>query len=359
MIFPIQRKETRQLYIDTIPIGGGAPIVVQSMTTTFTHDIEATLSQIESLANAGCHVVRIAVPDKQSAHAVAELVQYSRVPLIADIHFDYTLALTSIANGIAGIRINPGTLANKAHVKELVTACKEKHIPIRIGVNGGSLERHIIAQYGITPQAMVMSALEHVAILEELDFYDIKISLKSSNVSETVTAYQMLSEKCDYPLHIGITEAGTLRRGTVKSSIGIGMLLVLGIGDTLRVSLTADPVEEVRVAWDILSSLDIQHQGPNIISCPTCGRTEIDLMELVAGVEEHAKKIKHSFTIAVMGCPVNGLGEAKSADIGVAGGKDKGIIFKKGIVIRSVNGNENILPIFIEELDKYVQELES
>lgn len=359
MIFPIQRKQTKRIYIDSIPIGGGAPIVVQSMTTTYTHDTQATLAQIQALANAGCDIVRIAVPDAHSADAVAELVRYSPLPLIADIHFDYKLALTSIKHGIAGIRINPGTLANKAHIQELVTACKEKHIPIRIGVNGGSLEKHIIAQYGITPQAMVMSALEHVSLLEELDFYDIKISLKSSNVHETVLAYQILSEKCDYPLHIGITEAGTIRRGTVKSSLGIGMLLALGIGDTLRVSLTADPVEEVRVAWDILSSLDIQHQGPNIISCPTCGRTEIPLMELVNGVEEYAKTIKHSFTIAVMGCPVNGLGEAKHADIGVAGGKDKGIIFKKGIVIRSVNGNENILPIFIEELEKYVKELEA
>ena len=357
MILSTQRKRTTTIYIRDIPIGGNFPIVVQSMTNTFTYDIEATLSQIESLAHAGCQIVRIAVPDKESAIAVQEIVRYSPIPLIADIHFDYTLALSSIANGISGLRINPGTLANKEHIRELVIACKEQKIPIRIGVNGGSLEKHIIAQYGITPKAMVMSALEHVSLLEELDFYDIKISLKSTHIHDTVQAYQMLSEQCNYPLHIGITEAGTIRRGTIKSSIGIGILLALGIGDTLRVSLTADPIEEVHVAWDILSALNIQHQGPTIISCPTCGRTEIDLIALTKGVEEYAKGIKHHFTIAVMGCPVNGLGEAKHADIGVAGGKDKGIIVRKGVVIRSINGNNNILPVFIEELDKYVKEL--
>lgn len=356
MIFPIQRKKTRTIHIGSVPIGGDSSIAIQSMTTTKTHDIEATLEQIELLSKAGCSLVRIAIPDKKAVQAVAELTRSSPVPLIADIHFDHTLALDSIANGISALRINPGTLANKAYVREVVVACKEKGIPIRIGVNGGSLEKHIITKYGIGPEAMVQSAFEHIALLEELDFYDIKISLKSSDVSDTIIAYQLLAKQCDYPLHIGITEAGTIRRGTIKSSIGMGMLLCLGIGDTLRVSLTADPVEEVHVAWDILSALNIAHRGPNVIACPTCGRTEINLIQLVEGVEEYAKTIKEHFTIAVMGCPVNGLGEAKHADIGVAGGKDKGVIFKKGIVIRSINGNENILPVFIEELDKFVKE---
>ncbi|MGL4722743.1 MAG: flavodoxin-dependent (E)-4-hydroxy-3-methylbut-2-enyl-diphosphate synthase [Desulfovibrionaceae bacterium] len=351
-ILPYTRHLSKQIMIGGIPIGNGAPVVVQSMTTTKTHNVEDTLAQIEALHHAGCQIVRLAVPDIKSAEAIKEIKQHSTIPLVADIHFDYKLALKSIENGIDALRINPGNIGKDEHVVTVVKACQEKNIPIRIGVNSGSIEKHILEKYkGPTPEAMVESALYHVLLLEELNFTMIKISLKSSNVIQTIQAYQLLAQRCNYPLHLGITEAGSIKQGTIKSSVGIGTLLALGLGDTLRVSLTADPVDEIPVAIGILHSLNLYKNKVEIISCPSCGRTDIDLFPLVEKVENYFKDIHLPITVAVMGCVVNGPGEAKHADIGIAGGKDKGIIFKKGVVIRSVRGNDNLFPAFKEELD--------
>lgn len=345
----LKRKKTRTVYVGNVPIGGDHPVVIQSMTNTKTHDIAATLDQIRSLHAAGCALVRVAVPTRRDALALKELVQSSPVPLIADIHYDHTLALQAIENGIHALRINPGTMQNKEHAIQVLQACKEKNIPLRIGINAGSLEKHTIERYGLGPEAMLMSIAEQIQILEAMDFTNFKVSLKSSSVLDTVTAYRLFAERFSYPLHVGITEAGTVRSGTVKSSIGIGILLAEGIGDTIRVSLTGDPVEEVLVAKDMLHALGLLKNKVEVIACPTCGRTEISLLPLVEAVEEYVKDIPVQCSVAVMGCPVNGMGEARHADIGIAGGKDKAIIFSKGKIIRSVSA-EKMQQEFLREL---------
>ncbi len=351
------RKPTRVLRLGRLTLGGGAPVVVQSMTNTDTRDVDATLDQIERLVRAGCEAVRVAVPDEEAARAVWTLRRQVAVPLIADIHFDYRLALSALDAGVQGLRINPGNIGSQKNVDAVVDAAKANGAVLRIGVNGGSLEKTLLQKYGgATPEAMVESALGHVRLLEKREFYDTKISLKSSSVLETIAAYRLLAERCDYPLHIGVTEAGGLLRGSVKSSVGLGILLWEGIGDTLRVSLTADPVEEVVVAWEILRALGLRRHGPEIISCPTCGRTEIDLLSLAAEVERRLAGETADIKVAVMGCVVNGPGEAREADLGLAGGRDKGIIFRKGEVIRTVRGQGALLTAFMEELNTLLME---
>ena len=353
----LPRKQTRQLKLGPIRIGGGAPIVVQSMTNTDTRDVEATLSQIKRLHNAGCEIVRVAVPDETAAKALRAIHDASPIPVIADIHFDYRLALTALEAGLEGLRINPGNIGERKNVEMVVDAAKARGAVIRVGVNSGSVEKRLLDQYGgPTPQAMVESALGHVRILEEHGFYDTKISIKSSSVLNTIECYRLLSERCDYPLHLGVTEAGGVLRGAIKSSVGMGILLSEGIGDTLRVSLTAAPEEEMTVAWELLRALGLRRRGPEIISCPTCGRTEIDLIGLAQEVERHLSTETAPIKVAVMGCVVNGPGEAREADLGMAGGRDKGIIFRKGEVIRSVRGQEALLAAFMEELDKLLAE---
>ena len=353
----IPRKKTRELHLGNIRIGGGAPVVVQSMTNTDTRNAEATLEQINRLTRAGCEVVRVAVPDETAAKALRRIHDNSPVPLIADIHFDYRLALAALESGLEGLRINPGNIGGRREVDAVVDAAKERGAVIRIGVNSGSVEKALLERYhGPTPEAMVESALRHVRMLEERNFHDIKISIKSSSVLDTIAAYRLLSSRCDYPLHLGVTEAGGPLRGAVKSSVALGLLLAEGIGDTLRISLTADPEQELIVAWELLRSLGLRKRGPDIISCPTCGRCEINLVDLAAKVEQHLASETAPVKVAVMGCVVNGPGEAREADIGLAGGRDKGIIFRKGEVIRSVRGQAALLATFLEELDKIVQE---
>jgi len=331
------RKQTRQIYVGPIPIGGNAPIVVQSMTNTDTRDVSSTVHQIERLSEAGCEIVRLAIPDEEAVTAFGEIRKRVNTPLIADIHFDHRLALGVLRAGADGLRINPGNIGTRKAVEKVVHAAREREAPIRIGVNAGSLHRDILAEYGgPTPEAMVESAMAHVRLLESLDFDLMKISLKSSNVKNTIRAYELLSERVDYPLHLGVTEAGTLIAGTVKSALGIGYLLAEGIGDTFRVSLTRDPVEEIRVAYEILRCLELRFRGPEIISCPTCGRCEIDLFSLVEQVERALSGMTASPKIAIMGCVVNGPGEAREADVGIAGGREQGILFKKGKVVRKI-----------------------
>ena len=330
-------------------------MAVQSMTNTDTRDISSTVHQIKRLSEAGCEIVRLAIPDKEAATAFHEIKTKVKTPLIADIHFDHRLAIAALNAGADGLRINPGNIGSQEAVSKVVKVARETKVPIRIGVNSGSLHREVLLKYGRpTPEAMVESAMEHIRLFETLGFDQIKISLKSSNVMNTINAYELLSEKVDYPLHLGVTEAGTLISGTVKSAIGIGYLLAKGIGDTFRVSLTRDPVDEVRVAYEILRSLDLRHRGPEIISCPTCGRTEIDLFGLVDKVEKGLSGIKASPKVAIMGCVVNGPGEAKEADIGVAGGRGHGILFKKGEVVRKVPENE-LAEVLISEVKKLVE----
>jgi len=327
------------------------------MTNTDTRDVKASLKQINSLYRSGCEIVRLAVPDTQAAKSLAKIKSNSPIPLIADIHFDYRLALKSLESNVDGLRINPGNIGSTWKVKALVDAAKDKAVPIRIGVNSGSIEKKLLKKYdGPTPEAMVESALNHIIFLERYNFEQIKISLKSSSVLKTIKAYRLLAQKVDYPFHIGITEAGTLVRGTVKSSLGLGILLWEGLGDTLRVSLTGDPVDEVLVSWEILRNLGHRSRGPEIISCPTCGRTEIDLVGLTREVEKHLQSVTDVFTVAVMGCPVNGPGEAREADIGIAGGRDCGIIFRKGQVIKKVSSKDNLVEEFLKELDKFLKE---
>ena len=352
--FEIKRRQTRQIHIGQIPIGGQAPIAVQSMTNTDTRDVSSTLRQIKRLEEAGCDIVRLAIVDSDAAGSFREIVSKVEIPLIADIHFDHRLALAAIEGGTSGLRINPGNIGSQQAVSNVVAAAAEHNIPIRIGVNAGSLPRKILEKYGSpSPQAMVESALGHVHILEDLGFEQIKISLKSSNVLDTIKAYEELSERVDYPLHLGVTEAGTLISGTVKSTLGIGSLLAQGIGDTFRVSLTRDPVDEVKVAYEILRALNLRHRGPEIISCPTCGRCEIDLFALVEEVERALEGIKASPRVAIMGCVVNGPGEAKEADIGIAGGRGQGILFRKGKVIRKICEAE-LAQTLISEVKKMV-----
>ena len=353
----LPRKQTRQLKLGSVRIGGGAPIVVQSMTNTDTRDVEATLGQIKRLHDAGCEIVRVAVPDETAARALRVIHDASPIPVIADIHFDYRLALMALEAGLEGLRINPGNIGERKNVEMVVDAAKARGAVIRVGVNSGSVEIRLLEQYGgPTPQAMVESALGHVRILEEHGFYDTKISIKSSSVLNTIECYRLLSQRCDYPLHLGVTEAGGVLRGAIKSSVGMGVLLSEGIGDTLRVSLTAAPEEEMTVAWELLRALGLRQRGPEIISCPTCGRTEIDLIGLAQEVERRLRTENAPIKVAVMGCVVNGPGEAREADLGMAGGRDKGIIFRKGEVIRSVRGQEALLAAFMEELDKLLVE---
>ena len=353
----LPRKQTRQLKLGSVRIGGGAPIVVQSMTNTDTRDVEATLGQIKRLHDAGCEIVRVAVPDETAARALRAIHDASPIPVIADIHFDYRLALMALEAGLEGLRINPGNIGERKNVEMVVDAAKARGAVIRVGVNSGSVEKRLLEQYGgPTPQAMVESALGHVRILEEHGFYDTKISIKSSSVLNTIECYRLLSQRCDYPLHLGVTEAGGVLRGAIKSSVGMGVLLSEGIGDTLRVSLTAAPEEEMTVAWELLRALGLRQRGPEIISCPTCGRTEIDLIGLAQEVARRLRTENAPIKVAVMGCVVNGPGEAREADLGMAGGRDKGIIFRKGEVIRSVRGQEALLAAFMEELDKLLVE---
>lgn len=343
------RRKTRQVQVGRVAVGGGAPVSVQSMCSTDTRDIAATVAQIHALQKAGCEIVRCAVPDQQAACALAEIRAGISIPLIADIHFDFRLALASLEAGVEGLRLNPGNIGEQWKVAEVVRACTERSVPIRIGVNAGSLEPALLEKYGRpTAAAMVESALGHVRMLEDLGFQQIKVSLKASDVRRTVAAYRLLADRIDYPLHIGITEAGTSWSGTIKSAIGLGSLLLDGIGDTLRVSLTGDPVEEVRVGWEILKSLDLRERGPVFISCPTCGRCEINLIEIAEEVEQRLHDLPVKLTIAVMGCVVNGPGEAREADLGVAGGRGQGLLFRNGETLRKVR-QEELADALVEE----------
>ena len=328
-------------------------MVIQSMCNTDTRDVSATVSQIKALEKAGCEMVRVAVPDMIAAQAIGKIKEQISIPLVADIHFDYKLAVEAMAQGIDKIRINPGNIGSKEKVRIVADMAKEKGIPIRIGVNSGSLQKDLLKKFGghVMPEAMVESALSHVKILEECDFRDIVISIKSSNVPFSIEAYSLLSQAVDYPLHLGITEAGTVYSGTVKSAVGIGSILAMGIGDTIRVSLTGDPTEEIKAAKEILKSLELRKFGVEMISCPTCGRTQIDLISLAQQVEEKCRNINKDIKVAVMGCAVNGPGEAREADIGIAGGHGEGLIFKKGEILKKVPENE-LLDTLIEEIEK-------
>jgi len=352
MSFTINRKKTRQIKVGEVKIGGMAPVAVQSMTNTFTQDIASTVSQIRQLEEAGCEIIRVAVPDEEAAHAISSIKKKISIPIIADIHFDFRLAIASARAGADGLRINPGNIGGVKKVKAVVECAKELNIPIRIGVNSGSLEKDILKKYnGASAEAMVESAVRHIELLKSLDFHQIKISIKASDVHRTVEAYRLLSSKTNLPLHVGVTEAGALFPGIVKSSLGIGMLLAEGIGDTIRVSLTRDPVEEVRVGFEILKALDIRRRGPEIISCPTCGRCKIALFDIVKQVDKALLTSSLDIKIAIMGCIVNGPGEAKEADIGIAGGDGKGILFKKGRVIKKVP-EEKLVEVLLEEVQK-------
>ena len=348
----ITRKPTRRIHVGNIPIGDNAPIAVQSMTNTRTDDVEATVKQIRQLTAAGCEIVRAAIPDQSAAAAITAIKSRIDIPLIADIHFDHRLAIAAAAAGADGLRINPGNIGSMEKVRAVVDCARDHGIPIRIGVNSGSLEKDLITEYGgVTPQAMVVSAMRHINLLESLDFHDIKVSLKASDVYRTVSAYRLLSEQTGFPLHIGVTEAGGLYPGVVKSALGIGMLLAEGIGDTLRVSLTRDPVEEVRVGYEILKALNIRRHGPEIISCPTCGRCNIDLFDIANQVEKALLTRSSPVKVAIMGCVVNGPGEAREADIGIAGGDGVGILFRKGKVVKKVP-QDRLVEELLKEVDK-------
>ena len=351
-----ERKQTRQIHIGKVAIGGGAPISVQSMCNTKTTDTVATVAQIKALQNAGCDIVRVAVPDMEAAKNLGNIIKEISIPLVADIHFDYKLALEAIEQGISALRLNPGNIGGEEKVRAVVKAAKEAHIPIRIGVNAGSLDKKILAKYGaVTPEALVESAMQHVKILEELDFHDLKISLKAHDVPLTLAAYRLMSRTVDYPLHLGITEAGTVNTGIIKSAVGIGALLSEGIGDTFRISLTGDPVVEVKVANEILKSLGLKEYGPTLVACPTCGRTSIDLPAIAEQVEKKLAGIKDPIDVAVMGCVVNGPGEARGADVGIAGGNGEGLIFRKGEIIRKVP-EENLVEELFKEIDAILEE---
>ncbi len=354
----LPRRKTVQIRIGRVPIGGGAPISVQSMTKTDTRDVKATVAQIRALEKSGCEIVRLAVPDREAVVALGKIKPSARIPLIADIHFDHRLALACLKLGIDGLRLNPGTIGSREKVSEVVRAAKERNVPIRIGVNSGSIEKDALrAHGGATAEAMVESALRHIRILEDLDFRLIKISLKASDVLRTLEAYRLLARKVDYPFHAGITEAGTLISGAVKSALGLGLLLSEGLADTVRVSLTAPPREEVRVAYQILANLNLRFRGPNLVSCPTCGRCEVDLVKIASVVEKKLSRVRLPLVVAVMGCMVNGPGEAKEADVGVACGRNAGVIFKAGKVLKRVPENR-ILSALLDEVDKIVAERE-
>ena len=344
---------TRQIHVGSVPVGGGAPVSIQSMCNTPTQDVAATVEQIRRLEAAGCEIVRVAVPDMAAAEAVGEIRKRIAIPLVVDIHFDYKLALECVRQGCDAVRINPGNIGSPDRVAAVADACKGKKLPIRIGVNGGSLEKPLLAKYGgVTPEALVESAFGHIRLLEDCGFSDICVSLKSSSVPITMKAYQRMALESDYPLHIGVTETGTPKMGILKSAVGIGGLLALGIGDTIRVSLSADPVEEVRAARDILKAAGVRKDGPELISCPTCGRTKIDLIALAHEVEERLKTVDKPITVAVMGCVVNGPGEASSADVGIAGGVGEGLLFRKGEIVKKVPQE-----ILVDELFKLIKTL--
>ncbi len=349
----MERKKTRQVRVGSVLVGGDAPVSIQSMTNTDTRDAEATLEQIRKLHIAGCEIIRCAVPDMEAAESLKEICKMSPMPVVADIHFDYRLALKSIENGVAALRINPGNIGSMERVKIVAETAKAKNIPIRIGVNSGSLEKEILERDGkVTAEGLVESAMSHVKILEEVGFYDIVISIKSSDVPMMIKAYRLMSEKCDYPLHLGVTESGTVFRGTIKSTLGIGTLLAEGIGDTIRVSLTSDPIEEIKVAKEMLQALGLRKQGMQFVSCPTCGRTEINPIKIAEEVEKRLENCNKNIKVAVMGCVVNGPGEAREADIGIAGGHGVGLIFKKGQIIKKVKEED-----LVEELLKEIENL--
>ena len=351
-----ERKKTRQIHIGSVAIGGGAPISVQSMTNTKTTDTEATVQQIKALTAAGCDIVRLAVPDMAAAENLGNIIKEVNLPLVADIHFDYKLALEAIRQGISGLRLNPGNIGGEEKVRAVVQEAKAHGIPIRIGVNAGSLDKKILEKHGgVTPEGLVESALQHVRILEQQGFYDMKISLKAHDVPMTLAAYRLMSEKVDYPLHLGITEAGTPNTGIIKSAVGIGSLLAEGIGDTFRISLTGDPVVEVKVANEILKALGLKEYGPTLVACPTCGRTSIDLPAIAAQVEKKLEGITEPIEVAVMGCVVNGPGEARGADVGIAGGKGEGLVFRKGEIVRKVPESELVTELF-KEIDAILEE---
>src|SRR5437899_4058790 len=353
----ITRRKTRQIELGGIKIGGGAPVTVQSMTKTDTRDVQATLLEIWSLEAAGCDIVRCAVPVREAAEKLSEIKRQIRIPLVADIHFNYKLALIALEQGVDGLRLNPGNIGGKGFVQEVVNVAKEKRIPIRIGVNGGSLEKDLLAKYnGPTAEGMVESALRHIRILEDLNYPEMKISLKASDPLMMIEAYRMLADKVDYPFHLGVTEAGTPTVGTIKSAMGLGTLLAEGVGDTIRVSLAADPVEEVRVGREILRSLGLKKDGMTFVACPSCGRADVDLVGLAKAVEERMAPYRTmNIHVAVMGCEVNGPGEARAADLGVAGGKGIGLIFKTGEIIRKVREAE-IVDALMDEVKKLAAE---
>ena len=347
------RKQKRIVNIGGVKIGGDNPVVIQSMCNTDTRDVKATVNQIHELENAGCEIIRVAVPDMVAAKAVADIKKQIHIPLVVDIHFDYRLALECMKNGADKVRINPGNIGDRDRVKQVVEMAKEREIPIRIGVNGGSLERELLQKYGgVTADALVESAMGHVAILDELNFNNVVVSIKISDVPKMLCAYRKFNEISDIPLHIGVTESGTLKGGTIKSAVGIGALLAEGIGDTMRVSLTANPVEEIYTAYDIQKVLGMRKTGAEIVSCPTCGRTQLDLISIANEVEKRAANIDKPIKIAVMGCAVNGPGEAREADIGIAGGKGEGLIFKKGEIIKKVPQDR-----LVDELMKEIETL--
>ena len=342
---------TRQILVGNVPIGGGAPVAIQSMLNTKTTDVAGSLEQIRRLQAAGCQIVRLAVPNMEGARGFADIAKESPLPLVADIHFDYKLAIAAAEGGAAKIRINPGNIGGEDRVKAVVDVCKDRHIPIRIGVNGGSLDKQLLEKYGHpTAEALVESAFSHIALLEKFGFYDTCVSMKSSTVPTMVAASRLFRSKCDYPLHIGVTETGPVRQGLIKSAMGIGALLLDGIGDTIRVSLTDDPVEEVYAAKDILKAAGLRREGVNIISCPTCGRTRINLIGLVNRVDEALKECRKPITVAVMGCVVNGPGEAREADIGIAGGDGWGTIFEKGEMVEKLPYDE-LLPALLRRIE--------
>lgn len=344
---------TKQILVGGVAVGGGAPVTIQSMCNTRTDDVAATVEQILRLEAAGCQIIRVAVPDMAAARAVGAIRERIHIPLVVDIHFDYKLALECVAAGCDAVRINPGNIGGEDRVKAVANACKAKGLPIRIGVNGGSLEKPLLAKYGgVTAEALVESAFGHIALLNRYDFDDICVSLKSSSVPITMAAYRLMSEKSDYPLHLGVTETGTPRMGVLKSAVGIGGLLAMGIGDTIRVSLSADPIEEVYAARDILKVSGVRKEGPELISCPTCGRTRIDLIGLAQQVEERLQAVTKPVTVAVMGCVVNGPGEASAADVGIAGGDGVGLLFRRGEIVKKVPQEQ-----LVDELFRMIEEL--
>ena len=352
----IKRRKSRKVMIKDVGVGGDSPITVQSMTNTKTDDIESTVNQIISLENAGCDIIRVAVPDMASAEAISKIKEQIHIPIVADVHFDYRLAIEAIKQGADGLRINPGNIGDAEIIKKVVETAKSFDVPIRIGVNSGSLEKDLLEKYGgPSPEALVESALRHVEILENMNFEHIVISLKSSDVLSCIHSYKLIAQKVDYPLHLGITEAGTLLTGTIKSSVGLGILLYEGIGDTIRVSLTGEPVDEVKVGFEILKSLNLRQYGINFISCTTCGRTQINLIKIANEVQEKLSHIKKPLKVAIMGCIVNGPGEAREADIGIAGGKKRVAIFKKGEIIKTVS-EEDAVSELVKEIKHMINE---